>query len=653
MTARHRRIAAVAIVLLVLTPAATSLSAARMVIEARAAVRRAWIAAQEGRMDDAREHAHLASELSAAAVAEIRIPALVLGWTPLRSDVLAVEASMRAVSVATRAGASLADELAWLVSDRLLNGKGLDVDRLASAAGAARRATAALGEALEMVDEAPSSSIGAIDKGVRIVRRLLRRTSRSVRPVADALAVAPDLLGGRSKRRYLVAFLNTAEARGGGGMLGFYAVVTIAEGRFHMTEAKPIRAVVDEMSRPIRAPEWFADTYGYLGALYDPRQVNLSPNFPVAARGWMQMYHSMTGRRLDGVISVDPYVVGRLAAAMGPLRSASWDSRTRPVDARRMRALGRHPINSSVNRPWNMRITPDNAERTLTRDIYLKFYRLEYLQNRYLRGLIEQIWQRLRSGRVDVAALMRGLARAGSAGHLKVLSVHPDEARVLACSGLDGDIARFGPDVQLVFHNNFGANKIDGYLRRTIRTRVVSRQGDTAVISSVVTMDNLAPSRPATMLLRPGANATYPPGLNRMVLSFLLPSGSNVQAVRLDGREVSWFKGRDSGLPMFSLPVEMRSKARARVNLRYAWPDAFSGTGAMTLIPQTGTWEERISFRPLGVSAGEARAFSRPGRVSLVANASEGPGSAGVPLTNGSTRTDARPTRKESPCTDP
>src|SRR5664280_3816392 len=67
-------------------------------------------------------------------------------------------------------------------------------------------------------------------------------------------------------------------------------------------------------------PAEFVDRYAGWGATELWQQVNVSPHFPYAAQIWTAMWRARTGEQLDGVIAIDPFTLGYLLDATGPVR---------------------------------------------------------------------------------------------------------------------------------------------------------------------------------------------------------------------------------------------------------------------------------------------------------------------------------------------
>src|SRR5918994_6691307 len=95
------------------------------------------------------------------------------------------------------------------------------------------------------------------------------------------------------------------------------------------------------------------------------------------------------------------------------------------------------------------------------------------------------------SGDVD---LVTGVGAAASTSHLKVYSRDDATQDKLEELGVDGDFTDAGPNVQMVFTNNYGPTKLDYFLHRSIDTSIALQAQDEARIRTTVTLTNTAPA---------------------------------------------------------------------------------------------------------------------------------------------------------------
>lgn len=136
----------------------------------------------------------------------------------------------------------------------------------------------------------------------------------------STLSVLPSILGYPTPKTYLFLMLNNTELRPGGGFIGTYGIVKVADGELasfftddiytldgpseaymHETPPEPIR-------RYLGVPSWYM------------RDANWSPDYFVSALEAERLYHLEGGQeQIDGVIGMTPTVISKLLALTGPI----------------------------------------------------------------------------------------------------------------------------------------------------------------------------------------------------------------------------------------------------------------------------------------------------------------------------------------------
>ena len=411
------------------------------------------------------------------------------------------------------------------------------------------------------LDEGDRGSISKVRDAFAKAERKLADADDALGAARRALGILPGLFAEGDTRRYLVAFQSPSEARGGGGLLGVFGVLTVTDGRMDLDDVhanEDLNELLD--GAKVDAPRWFENLYGNLTALEDIRQANLSPSFPATAEVMLEMYRVAYSESLDGVIAMDPIVLGKLTRPLGPLSAPGW----------------------------GVEITAANARRLLLRDIYTRFPRkFERAQNLYLSGLIDEVWEQIRIGDFEVGSMGAALADSAATQHLKIFSTEPLVQEGLRDIGASGDPGVEGPNVHLFFHNNFTGSKIDHYLDRTQDIHIELTSDGTAHVVAEVEMKNTVPLEPVGVINRP-LNKNLPLGLARMTTHFMIPKGARVTRTEIDGERKSFFRGTDSGFPVRWTSVSIASGSSATLSIEYEIPEAIEpdGTFRFTLWPQ-------------------------------------------------------------------
>ncbi|HZJ03274.1 MAG TPA: DUF4012 domain-containing protein, partial [Thermoleophilia bacterium] len=266
----------------------------------------------------------------------------------IEADSAAIEALTHAARLSARAG------LATVEAGQAVGGDGFDsvyrggrvrFKPLGQATTHLTTARDLLATASDFLSDMPQPSLEAVRDPFDAAGSELSRASHTARRAVVALDVLPSLLGRGSPQRYFLALQTPSEARGTGGLAGFYGVLEATDGRMRLKRIGPIADLASEHMTGVNAPAWFERRYAPVAGLRQWQQANLSPHFPVVSEVWLDMYESVRGERLDGVIAMDPVALGRLTAATGPIQTEDPD----------------------------VAVGPDNAVPVLLHDSYLQF----------------------------------------------------------------------------------------------------------------------------------------------------------------------------------------------------------------------------------------------------------------------------------------
>ncbi|HEX2295932.1 MAG TPA: DUF4012 domain-containing protein [Actinomycetota bacterium] len=518
------------------------------------------------------------------------------GAVEILADVaeLSAEAGLNAIDAARDAGALKGDVAAAVYRDGQVR-----LDALSSALPAVTEARDLLARATRLLAGAPDPALAPVTDALGVARDRVEAAFATADRATTLLRALPGLLGRDATRTYLLAFLTPSEARGSGGVMGFYGILETSDGRVELTTVSPVVRLTAYPFGSVEPPvPWFAKRYATAYGLRQFQQANATPNFPVAAEVWLRMYERVIGDRLDGVMAMDPIALAELTKATGPLRG-------RGIDA---------PIG------------PDNAARVILHDSYLAFGRNESAQERFLGDLIEDFWNKLNGPAVDEPALVRAVAEAVRTKHLKVYSRDGGDQRALEELRADGGYEGLGPNIQLVFNNNAVPSKVDYFLRRTIDTEVRVAQDGEALVTTKVTLRNTAPDGPPSLLLGPNIGGdpenlrNDTAGMNRMFLDILLPQRAHYEDYRFNGRSKLAPRDFEAGHPvvwrLLTIPpgetttIEVVYSSRHLVDL-----GSDGGTFDFTFVPQTTAFPDRYSFTlvpPLGYEVVEDDAAPVP-----------------------------------------
>jgi hypothetical protein len=329
---------------------------------------------------------------------------------------------------------------------------------------------------------------------------------------ADAVALAPDMLGGNGPRRYFVAFVTPAELRGSGGFIGSYGELTAIDGRVRLTRSGPIRELTRAAppgTRTLSGPADYLARYGR----YDPadffQDVTYSPDFPSDAQVIEQLYPQSGGAQVDGVLSVDPYALGALLEFTGPIAVEGLPDQ----------------------------LTSDNAADVLLRDQYLLFDK--GADDDALTDAASATFDELTTGSLPgprrVADVLSPMVREG---RLLMHATRGGEQALFERIGFDGALpAPDGHDFLSVVAQNSGNSKIDVFLRRRIeyRARFDPASGEIQATARI-TLENDAPASGLPRYVI-GNSRGLPNGTSSLLVSVYTPH--RLESATVDGQPVA------------------------------------------------------------------------------------------------------------------
>ena len=437
---------------------------------------------------------------------------------------LSGDATVSQVAVPLSAVAAAIDPTALRRGDGSLDLSGLAAsrDELADAE------TAALATQKDLQGLDRASLTRPVRSAVNEVSTLVDRLVPVTQAAARTARLAPALLGSDGPRRYLLAFQNPAEARGTGGIVGFYAVIEADDGRVRLTAtgANDDLAVLD--APPVDLGGEYANLYGSLSR--DSDNANLSPHFPYAAQNLLGLWAAQTGQRLDGVVAMDPVALSRMLRVLGPVELADGETVT-----------ARSVVPLTLSEVYNR--FDDQGQRRA-----------------FLASLVSALFERFSGPGTDPVELVRALQEPVAEHRVLVYSAHEQEQLDLARTGLAGALPAADGSVRGVVVDNAGANKLDYYLGRTVRYEIGCTSAGRTQTTLHVQLHNGAPPTGLPRYVTSHAPAlASSPSTNRLIVSVFVPAPTGLQGVTVDGATTSVTTGAQLGYDVFSTTVDVRA----------------------------------------------------------------------------------------------
>ena len=379
--------------------------------------------------------------------------------------------------------------------------------------------------------------------------RLQRAQHRADQVTHQATALSavaqqgPAMLGADTPHRYLLAFTNSAEARATAGLMGNWSELTITGGKLEITASGRTKDLEAGITRPepvrIDMPAEYFARYGQFGAGEPDTTVRrkfwgnatMSPDMPRVGSVFAQLYEVATGRRVDGVIVLDPAGIAALLNITGP-------------------------------------VTIDDLGITLSSDNAVQFLQLD--QYEADEAAREDVLAKVTEVAIDAVLnsqlpsppdMIAALSAPALEGHISVWAADADEQAMLALVGIEGALPVLDEvlpqsDGLAVVTNNGNGNKIDSFLQRDVTYRA-TYDAETGLVESTleVTLTNKAPSTGLTDYVI-GNKVGLPFGSNRTLLSVYSPL--NLLSLTVNGEVVNaGGSGRELGWNVFTPIVDI------------------------------------------------------------------------------------------------
>lgn len=410
------------------------------------------------------------------------------------------------------------------------NGK-LDLAPLAAASPAILSAANTLDltyQRLQVIDS--STLVAQVANPLADTTKQLGELNQAVATVANTAALLPSMLGTSEARNYLVLVQNSAEVRATGGLAGALAVIRVDDGSIELV-AQSSGSAMGKSDPPVVVDEEQLAIYSSrLGKFIG--DVNLTPDFPTAARTAKAMWEDRHGGSMDGVVAIDPVVLAHLLDASGPL-----------------------PL-SSAGLPAGLpsELTSQNVVPTLLSDVYRAFGTNE-AQDEYFAAASREVFQALASGRVSGPALMASLSRSYEENRLHIWSAHNRDQEILGDIPLGGAISgpsNGGASFGVYFNDGTGA-KMDYFVRRTVQLEQVCSGDGYSQYRVKIALTNTAPANAATTLpiaVTGDGRFGTPPGSIQTNIVAYGPALSLIDSMTQDGAQVSFGSHVHSGRPV-------------------------------------------------------------------------------------------------------
>ena len=440
----------------------------------------------------------------------------------------------------------LTEQLDVLDPTSLISEGTVDVSAIQSALPAMKEAAPGVDEAVATVADAPVDGLVLPQ-----VRTAAQDYTEELLGVQSTLStgvtfgeIAGPLLGADGPKRYFVGILNPNEARGTGGFMGSWAIVSAKDGKVTVDQVGSNTQIPGLTALPAGLGDGFVERYRD-----DPTLVgnmNLSPNFPDTAKIWLAAWRQKTGERLDGAIAADVVALGDLVEASG----------------------------AQVPLPNGTSLTGDQLADFAIKGIYVQFpTAAQVAERKAYQDAIVRTAVEVTTQAPNPEGMAEAMGKGLSEGRIVVWSADPKVEKKLVAAGVGGSLAvADGHNVQFVALNGSGS-KLDAFLERSLTYEVGRCLNTDERVKSTVTVElenaiALGERPPEYMRSGIGRDGTT----NVILAQFHLPNGADIEKVTVTGKSVSWFPFTESGRPSAMVDVTLPPREPVSVAVRFTEP---------------------------------------------------------------------------------
>jgi hypothetical protein len=368
----------------------------------------------------------------------------------------------------------------------------------------------------------------------------LRGRTQGLLPVLNVL---PSVLGQDAPQRYVIVLANPAESRPGGGAPVAAVRLTLDKGVVRLEERHG--TVAEKLHHA--AVTWTAvpvDPWRPGPTFHKFSDANSSPHFPTSGQELLRAYQAVSGRHVDGIISVDPMSIRSLLAATGPLRAKGWGELT----AGNIGPVTMHDA---------FELWPDREVRLRQNEL-----------------LIDAVVKRFLDGK-ELLVKARALGNEARGHHLQLYFATPAVQQVIAGNRLEGGLSAASHDFLAVYTQNTNKSRVDFFQRRSTKQVVRLKQDGSATVTREIHVSNPTPSSNRLMT---GPRVGYSSRFSEPILAIYLPPNATLNSVAVNGRPVRARRTIEAGRPFVRTQLHLIPDGASTVTVVYQLPAAAERT---------------------------------------------------------------------------
>lgn len=370
---------------------------------------------------------------------------------------------------------------------------------------------------------------------VPVVKQIASVAGVDFSPIRDevvaTIKASSWLAGADAPKRYMIAFQNSAEARGTGGILGAFAIIDLSKSALTVVRTGSNAVLYSLKDVPVKVPAEFTKLYGKNPAIL--QNSNLSPHFPYGAEIWMGLWKKQFGEQLDGVIAVDPSSLSYVLKATGPITLASGEI-----------------------------ITSENVVAETLQKAYKRYEKDNNARKQYLVDIMNAAASKITSGQFSKVEMAKAIKRGLIENRILLYSRDQEAQKELSTVRLGGFLSRDPNNEYRAVIQNIDASKLDYYLKRSVvvETKSCKNIQQTQVRVKLTNTLKSGVGLPAYVLTRAdkGKPADLVTGQHRFKLFIYGPTNAKLVSVSREIRRDGLGGGStERGRPIYVADVDL------------------------------------------------------------------------------------------------
>lgn len=440
-----------------------------------------------------------------------------------------------------------------------------------------------------------SETLPQISGAMTQVTSLMEQASPVLKELRKVLPFLYPALGGEETRYYLLMFQNNAEERASGGNPASMALLKVKDGSIKLVEQAssgdfPIFEKFGGVGIKTFDENW-EKLYGLRTTRF-VTNMTWTPDFTKTAKMAQAWWERDFGRKVDGVISMDPVALSYLLGATGPIQLETGDE---------------------LNR--------DNAVSFLLSDVYAK-YPDPVQQDLVFGSAAGKIFSTITSGQGEPKNYISVMEPAIAEGRLKIWSADKKEQKVIGTYPIAGELPEDNTTETRVgvYNNDSATSKMSYYMDSTVSVTANQcnpekpKYSVSTAVTNTLAWDAVY-TLPSYVL---AGNKQVQIGYDRQWVVFYGPVGSKLTSAKIGDEEVvfgdtfevynpgatgGWNSrpatlGTDKGRPVGMVEITIAPGETVTVNARFSGGKDASSNVTLSTTPKVRPVPAEITQAP-------------------------------------------------------